>query len=199
MAAGSGLLTLAGGSNLPAVEQYGYATLQSDQPGYHPGQLVTLTGSGWQPGEAVTLTQAQTPSIDGNRTAQLVADANGNIADASYAPSPLDIGTAYTVTAVGSKSHAEIQFTDAAAPSSLVFNTAARTVQTGQCSNKIEIQSQDTLGRQPPRLPQPLSCSSPATPHRNLLHRSKLHRNLGQSLVRFDFIGQCLRRLLRRC
>ncbi len=146
VAAGSGVLTLAGGSNLAMVEQYGYATLQSDLPGYHPGQLVTLTGSGWQPGESVTLTQVQTPAIDGNLTSVVTADANGNIVSASYSPSPADVGTAYTVTAVGSKSQAQIQFTDAGTPYLLAFNSAARTVVTGQCSNKIEVQSQDSGG-----------------------------------------------------
>jgi hypothetical protein len=146
VAAGSGTLTLAGGSNLATVEQYGYATLQSDLPGYHPGQLVTLTGSGWQPGESVTLTQVQSPPIDGNLTSQITADANGNIVSANYAPSPLDVGTSYTVTAVGSKSQAQIQFTDAATPYQLAFTNAARVVVPGECSSAIIIQSQDSLG-----------------------------------------------------
>ncbi len=146
VAAGSGILTLAGGSSFAAVEQYGYATLQSDLPGYHPGQLVTLTGSGWQPAETVTLTQVQTPPIDGSLTSQVTADANGNIVSANYAPSPLDVGTSYTVTAVGSKSQAQIQFTDAGTPYQLAFTNAARVVVPGECSSAIIIQSQDSLG-----------------------------------------------------
>ncbi len=147
VAAGSGVLTLAGGSNLATVEQYGYATLKSDNSDYQPGQPVTVTGSGWQPGETVTLTMVQTPVVDGDVTYQVTADANGNIVNSDYyAPTTSDIGARYTLTAVGSKSQAQIRFADAGAPYQLAFSNAARAVVPGQCSTAIIIQSQDVTG-----------------------------------------------------
>ncbi len=147
VAAGSGTVTLAGGSNLAAVEQYGYATLKSDLPDYHPGQLVTLTGSNWQPGETVTLTMIQTPVVDGDTTYSPTADANGNIVVADYAPLMADVGTVYTVTAAGSKSQAQVRFADAGTPVQLGINNPDKTMVTGKCAvDALAIQSQDSSG-----------------------------------------------------
>jgi hypothetical protein len=113
VAAGSGILTLAGGSNGTTVEQYGYATLKSDKPDYHPTEPVTVIGSGWQPNETVTLTMVETPPVDGNITYSVIADGDGNFSNPDfYAPTPLDVGALYVMTASGSKSQAQIRFTD---------------------------------------------------------------------------------------
>jgi hypothetical protein len=147
LAVASGVLTVAGGSNTSSVEQFGYATLKSDQKDYQPGQQVTLTGAGWQPVETVALSMTETPQIDGNLSFSVVADPTGKIVEADYyAPTPEDIGALYTVTAVDAKSQAQIRFADAGQPTQLAFSTAARSTAVGACSAVISIQSRDVTG-----------------------------------------------------
>src|SRR5207247_1168756 len=50
-----GRLLVAGGSGQPTAEVYGFATVKTDKDDYAPGEVVTITGSGWQPFETVTL------------------------------------------------------------------------------------------------------------------------------------------------
>ena len=38
------------------------ATVKTDKPDYYPGQIVTITGSGWQPAEAVSLVLHEEPT-----------------------------------------------------------------------------------------------------------------------------------------
>src|SRR5829696_10360083 len=64
-------------------------TIQSDKDDYAPGELVTLTGSGWQPGESVHINVnddvGQTWSYNSNP--DVTADANGNISHSFNLPS----------------------------------------------------------------------------------------------------------------
>src|SRR5213083_821111 len=40
------------------------ATVATDQPDYHPGQTVVITGSGWEPGETVDMILHEDPPLD---------------------------------------------------------------------------------------------------------------------------------------
>jgi hypothetical protein len=89
-------------------------TIQSDKADYAPGELVTLTGSGWQPGESVHINvnddQGKTWSYDSNP--DVTADANGNISHSFNLPNWF-VAT-YSVKATGSSGAvATSSFTDA--------------------------------------------------------------------------------------
>jgi hypothetical protein len=108
-------LLLAFGGTSTSTELYGFPTVKTDQADYPPGTPVTITGSGWQPGETVTLTLVESPDLDTHPVLAAVADANGNIANADFAPDMHDLDVRFYLTAVGSVSGRQAQntFTDA--------------------------------------------------------------------------------------
>lgn len=111
-----GMLLVAGGSdgtNIQATtEVYGFATVRTDKADYAPGEIVTITGSGWQPGETVTLSLVELPLIDTPTPVTAVADANGNIINTQFSPDQYDIGVRFYLTAMGNVSQAQTMFTD---------------------------------------------------------------------------------------
>ena len=108
-----GRLLVAGGTNLASTELYGFATVKTDKTDYAPGEVVTITGSGWQPGETVTLTLTETPPFDTHPAMSAVADANGNIVNTDFTPDANDLAIRFYLTATGSRSQAQNTFTDA--------------------------------------------------------------------------------------
>jgi hypothetical protein len=86
-------------------------TIQSDKADYGPGELVTLTGSGWQPGEAVRINVNDDAGQSWSRTQDVTADASGNISDSFNLPNWF-VAT-YKVTATGASGTANTTFTDA--------------------------------------------------------------------------------------
>src|SRR5215204_4222676 len=56
-------------------------TIQSDKADYAPGELVTLTGSGWVPGESVNIVVNDTYGATWKHDVYVDADASGNITD----------------------------------------------------------------------------------------------------------------------
>ncbi len=70
---------------LASSELYGFATIKTDKDDYAPGELVTMTGSGWQPGETVTLFlhEINNPDPHDDLTLTAVADASGRISTTS--------------------------------------------------------------------------------------------------------------------
>src|SRR5215213_2880274 len=58
-------------------------TIQSDLPDYAPGEVVTLTGSGWQPGESVRIVVDDDGLQEQSwqRDVTVTADDSGNITD----------------------------------------------------------------------------------------------------------------------
>src|SRR4029079_5414969 len=63
-----GLMLLAGGAAkayargaVKSAELYGFGTVTTDLADYHPGQTVTIIGTGWQPGETVALSLFEMP------------------------------------------------------------------------------------------------------------------------------------------
>ena len=85
-------------------------TIQSDKADYAPGELVTLTGSGWQPGELVNIVVNDDVGQTWNRNVNVIADPSGNISDSFNLPDWF-VAT-YTVTATGSSGTATTSFTD---------------------------------------------------------------------------------------
>jgi hypothetical protein len=86
-------------------------TIQSDKADYAPGELVTLTGSGWQAGESVHINVNDDQGQTWSRDADVTADANGNITDSFNLPDW--VVATYTVTATGELSGvATTSFTD---------------------------------------------------------------------------------------
>src|SRR5215210_5195038 len=86
-------------------------TISSDKADYSPGELVTLTGSGWQAGESVHIVVNDDEGQTWKRDVYVDADASGNISDSFNLPDWF-VAT-YTVTATGTQSGvATTTFTD---------------------------------------------------------------------------------------
>src|SRR5712664_1422924 len=114
-----GLLLVAGGKDaatppnaLASTEVYGFATVKTDKADYAPGEIVTITGSGWQPGETVTLSLQEVPFNDTHGPYTAVADSAGNILNTYFVPNAADVGIRFYLTASGSVSQAQTTFTD---------------------------------------------------------------------------------------
>jgi hypothetical protein len=87
-------------------------TIQSDQADYAPGDLVTLTGSGWQSGEKVNIFVNDDVGQTWSRSVDVYADASGNISDSFNLPEWF-VAT-YSVKATGASGAVAItSFTDA--------------------------------------------------------------------------------------
>src|SRR5438874_3756592 len=111
----AGLLTLASVIAMAALSTYARAaTVATDQPDYHPGQTVTITGGGWEPGETVDMVLHEDPPLDPDLELTSVADANGDFANTDFTVDVFDIGVTFTLTATGLSSGqtAETTFTD---------------------------------------------------------------------------------------
>ena len=107
---GAALVT--GGSSSASSDLYGFATVKTDAADYAPGTPVNITGAGWVPGETVTLTLLESPYYDTHPPMTAVADAQGNIANSSFAPDSHDLNIRFYLTAAGSQSQAYNTFTD---------------------------------------------------------------------------------------
>src|SRR5438552_3340661 len=98
----AGLLTLASVIAMTALSTYARAaTVATDQPDYHPGQTVTITGSGWEPGETVDMVLHEDPPLDPDLELTSVADANGDFTNTDFTVDVFDIGVTFTLTATG--------------------------------------------------------------------------------------------------
>src|SRR5437867_87533 len=106
------------GSQVVLVSSVGHgngaATVKTNQADYAPGQVVTITGSGWQFGEVVSLVLHEDPAIDTHPTLTATADASGHIFNNQFAPDAHDVGVRFYMTATGqtSGSVALATFTD---------------------------------------------------------------------------------------
>src|SRR3712207_2976223 len=77
-------------------------TIASDKADYAPGELVTLTGSGWQAGESVNIVVNDDVGQTWSRNVDVTADASGNITDQFNLPDWFV--AVYRVTATGAQS-----------------------------------------------------------------------------------------------
>ena len=111
-----GVVLVAGGGSAQA-ELYGFATLKTDKDDYAPGEIVTISGSGWQPGETVKLTVSEDADTHEDFLFEAVADASGNIVNTEFYPREDEIyhhmGARFYAMARGVASQAQTTFTDA--------------------------------------------------------------------------------------
>ena len=166
---------MAGGSSagtpVSSAELYGFATVKTDQADYAPGELVTITGSGWQPGETVTLTLVESPLLDTHPVMTAVADGQGHITNSSFSPDEHDFDVRFYLTAVGGQSgfQALNTFTDNGNKS--VFSdsntasatTAFGTISANQCRSSWLVAMQGgNLATAP--VPSPATANLTSTP-----------------------------------
>src|SRR3712207_4272763 len=85
-------------------------SIASDKADYAPGELVTLSGSGWQAGESVNIFVNDDAGQTWSRNVDVVADSSGNISDSFNLPDWF-VAT-YSVTATGASGTATTSFTD---------------------------------------------------------------------------------------
>jgi hypothetical protein len=78
--------------------------VQTDKPGYLPGEVVVITGSGWEPGEAVTLLLQEDPKFHGDRKVSVIADSFGAIFDNQFIQDAHEQDVTFRVTAIGKSS-----------------------------------------------------------------------------------------------
>jgi hypothetical protein len=101
---------------LTAATNAGAQTVSTDKDDYHPGEYVTITGSGWSSGETVTLHLDETPTLCPNgHNLYAVADGNGDIVNNQFLIETKHIGVTFVLTATGQTSGltAQTTFTDA--------------------------------------------------------------------------------------
>jgi hypothetical protein len=90
-------------------------SIATDKTDYVPGNIVTVTGSGFQPGELVTLVFSETPPFNADATVSSTADDSGGFTNGDFVvPANADL-TSFTVVATGVSSGltAQTTFTDA--------------------------------------------------------------------------------------
>jgi hypothetical protein len=111
-----GRLLLVGGEThggaAAGSEIYNFATVETDRDDYAPGEIVTITGTGWQPGETVRLLLQEVTPEHADRLLTAVADEHGNIFNNSFAPEEHHLGVRFYLTATGAGSEAQTTFTD---------------------------------------------------------------------------------------
>jgi hypothetical protein len=113
-----------GGAAYGAIAGSGSPTVATDRADYAPGDIVSLTGSGWQAGEVVHVTVNDTAGTDWSAVADVAAADDGTLVVAVVLPD--QVISEYTVTATGPLSGtATTTFTDAAA---LTLTIGTRTV-----------------------------------------------------------------------
>src|SRR5437879_9393668 len=105
----AGLLTLASVIAVAALSTYARAaTVATDQPDYHPGQTVTITGSGWEPGETVDMVLREDPPLDPDLELTSLADSNGDFTNTDFTVDVFDVGVTFTLTAAGQIGRAHV-------------------------------------------------------------------------------------------
>jgi hypothetical protein len=91
------------------------ATITTDKNDYAPGEIVTITGSGFQPNEQVDIFFHEFPEEYPDIYLSAIANQQGNFVTAEFAPQEIDLGRIFTLTAIGQSSGftAQTAFKDA--------------------------------------------------------------------------------------
>ncbi|HEV8723216.1 MAG TPA: Ig-like domain repeat protein, partial [Candidatus Binatia bacterium] len=91
------------------------ASVTTDKTDYAPGQVVTITGSGFQPNEQVDISFHEFPEEYPDIFFSVIANQQGNFVTAEFAPQEIDVGRIFTLTAIGQTSGftAQTAFKDA--------------------------------------------------------------------------------------
>lgn len=95
-------------------EQAAGATVTTDKTDYQPGEMVTITGSGWTAGETVRLSIHKQSSDGADVELSATADEYGNILNKDFTVKQEHYGSSFTLTATGQSSGltATATFTD---------------------------------------------------------------------------------------
>ena len=80
------------------------ASVTTDKTDYAPGQIVTITGSGFQPNEQVDIYFHEFPEEYPDIFFLGVANQQGNFVATEFAPQEIDLGRIFTLTAIGQTS-----------------------------------------------------------------------------------------------
>jgi hypothetical protein len=91
------------------------ASVTTDKSDYAPGQIVTITGSGFQPNEQVHIYFHEFPEEYPDIFFSVIANQQGSFVTAEFAPQEIDLGRVFTLTVVGQTSGftAQTAFKDA--------------------------------------------------------------------------------------
>src|SRR6266542_2615003 len=91
------------------------ASVTTDKTDYAPGQIVTITGSGFQPNEQVDIYFHEFPEEYPDIFLSAVANQQGSFVTAEFAPQEIDVGRIFSLTAIGQSSGftAQTAFKDA--------------------------------------------------------------------------------------
>jgi YDG domain/Divergent InlB B-repeat domain/Galactose oxidase, central domain len=91
------------------------ASVTTDKTDYAPGQIVTITGSGFQPNEQVAIYFHEFPEEYPDVFLSATANQQGNFLTAEFAPKQIDLGRIFTLTGIGQTSGltAQTAFKDA--------------------------------------------------------------------------------------
>jgi hypothetical protein len=91
------------------------ASVTTDKTDYPPGEIVTITGSGFQPNEQVQLSLHEFPDAYADISFSATANQQGNFVANNFAPQSIDLDRIFTLTAVGQSSGftAQTAFKDA--------------------------------------------------------------------------------------
>lgn len=125
-----GGLVVAGGRNSSGVmagsEAYGFATISTSKSDYQPGDVATMTGTGFKPGEQVSIKVTLLPADVHNVefTAVATADAAGKISAGGFNIDSSHLHKRFILTATGSESIAQTTFTDAPATTTTTITAA---------------------------------------------------------------------------
>ena len=80
------------------------ASVTTDKTDYAPGQIVTITGSGFQPNEQVQLSLHEFPEEYPDISFSAVANQQGKFVATDFAPQLIDLERVFTLTAIGQSS-----------------------------------------------------------------------------------------------
>jgi hypothetical protein len=91
------------------------ASVTTDKTDYAPGQIVTISGSGFQPNEQVDIYFHEFPQEYPDIFLSAIANQQGSFVIAEFAPQEIDLGRIFTLTAIGQASGftAQTAFKDA--------------------------------------------------------------------------------------
>ena len=128
----NGYAFAAGGAS--DAEIYRFATIKTDKDDYAPGERAIITGSGWQPGENVRLMFQEDPAVHDDYVLTVTADNQGNIFWDQWAPEQHDLNVRFYLSAVDSRSRAQVTFTDGL-PQVVTVNPSSVSVAPGETAD----------------------------------------------------------------
>jgi hypothetical protein len=101
-----------GGGGPAESEAYRFPTIKTDKDDYEPGELATITGSGWRPGEAVTLLFQEDPAVHEDYVLTTMARTDGTIYVDQWSPEAHDLGVRFYLMAKQGALRAQTTFMD---------------------------------------------------------------------------------------